>query len=122
MMRVHAHQNASCWQAAPHVHTAAATVSAFVPALRLPVWRASVHTAMAPARCGLLWLQVKAMWAVSHPLEAQVLAPVGKQEFSKLLTIWQDVMLMHPVWSRLMGAAAAAQYDAVASGLADRFD
>lgn len=86
------------------------------------MWRASVHTPIPPTSCGLLWLQVKSMWLVSHPLEAQVFARVGKQEFSNLLTTWQDVMLVHPVWVRLMVAAADCDYNAVAQGLADRFD
>lgn len=70
----------------------------------------------------MLRLQVKAMFCLSHPLEAQELTWVDKRAYSQLLQTWSDLMGKHPTWQGLMEDAAAANYEAVWRGLADRFD
>jgi hypothetical protein len=62
------------------------------------------------------------MFSLSHALEAQELAATDKEDRRGLLHTWQQLMDAHPVWQRLMQAAAEADYETVWRGLANRFD
>jgi hypothetical protein len=68
------------------------------------------------------WLQVKSMFVVSHPVEAQKLAEVGKHAYGRLLEVWRELVSVHPYWQELMTYAEAADYERVSEGLCARFD
>jgi hypothetical protein len=43
-------------------------------------------------------------------------------DYAKLRELWRGFMHEHTLWSSLMDAAAAGNYEAVSKGLSDRFD
>lgn len=49
-------------------------------------------------------------------------AGVDMSDYAKLRELWRGFMHEHTLWSSLMDAAAAGNYEAVSKGLSDRFD
>ena len=68
------------------------------------------------------WLQVKALFILSHPLERMELQAVGQRNAGGLLGVWRRFMQGRSMWSRLMNAAARSDYDGVRTGLVERFE
>ena len=83
-------------------------------------WRSPIIRTIPTA--SLRHVQVKSMFALTHPIVAQELQSVGKSEFGKLLEMWRRLLEGRPWWTELRDLAAAGDYEAVGRMLASRFE
>lgn len=62
------------------------------------------------------------MFILGHPLEQMELQAVDPRDYGHLLRAWGGFMQGRSTWTRLMEAAAGAQYDVVRAGLLAWFE
>lgn len=68
-----------------------------------------------------LSVQVKSLYLLSHPHDAERLNWTDKRDFKGLLKLWEQLLENKPWWAEVFSKAELLDYDAVGKMLSARF-